>query len=384
MPHLEPEQIKEHIAKNQFLGITVDTSIIDKFGCNLNHKVLKALDQFQHGKTKVFISEIVENEVKTHIARDAENTRKSANKSLQDHAKRWQVEVDREKIAQELSLNSDPKETAKQQFDQFLSSIKGEVVPASASSTDDLIKRYFDNQPPFEENAKKKNEFPDALALLSLESAAKTSEGLILCVSSDQGWKKFCDSSDFLVCIDDLKLALSYFNDGSGKKTADHIMALWQEGNAKELEAMIEREFEHQLESLYFLADGSAPVDFEGNSEGAALESFSIIEGNDPVVIETTEDQVVFTITLDATVRFFASFDFYATDSFDRDEIHLSSQTYDTEQNIAAGLVISVLKETNDDPESEVLDVKVYIDISEVNFGYIEPFPNEDPTHEKY
>ncbi|MCH2276002.1 PIN domain-containing protein [Thalassospira sp.] len=383
MPHLDPEQIKDHIAKNQFLAITVDTSIVDKFGSNLDHKIIKALDQFQHGTIKVLISEIVEKEIKSHIASSAEITRKAVNKSLQDHAKRWQFEFDNEKIEKELSLNSDPKETANLQFDKFLSSVKGEIVPALNASTNDLIKRYFENKPPFEENAKKKNEFPDAFALLSLESAAKNGKNLILCISSDQGWKKFCDSSDFLVCIDDLELALSYFNE-SGRKTADHILALWQAGNAKELDAMIEREFENQLEGLYFLADGTAPVGFEGNSEGAVLETFSIMEGGGPVVIETSKDQVVFTITVNATVRFFASFDFYATDSFDRDEVHLSSQFYETKQNIDAGLAITVLRETDEDPEPEVSDVEVYIDVSEVNFGFIEPFPHEDPTHEKY
>tara|TARA_R100001015_G_C4601688_1_gene156634 strand:- start:57 stop:1208 length:1152 start_codon:yes stop_codon:yes gene_type:complete len=383
LPHLEPEQIKDHIAKNQFLAITVDTSIIDKFGCNLEHKVLKALDQFQHGTIKVLISEIVENEIKSHISRAAESTRKAVNKALQDHAKRWQIDFDGEKIEKELSLDSDATEAAKLQFDKFLSEVKGEIVPASDSSTDDLITRYFERQPPFEDNAKKKNEFPDAFALLSLERAAKHGKNLILCVSSDQGWQKFADNSDFLVCIDDLELALSYFND-SGRKTADHVIALWQEGNAKDLEESIQREFEHQLESLYFLADGSAPVEFEGNSEGATLETFSIMDGVAPIVIESTEDEVVFTIAVDATVRFFASFDFYVTDSFDRDEVHLSSQAYDTEQNITAGLVLTVQRETDEIPEPEVLDVKVYIDVSEIYFGHIEPFPPEDPTHEKY
>ena len=72
------------------------------------------------------------------------------------------------------------------------------------------------------------------------------------------------------------------------------------------------------------------------------------------------------------------------TDSFDRDEVHLSSQAYDTEQNITAGLVLTVQRETDEIPEPEVLDVKVYIDVSEIYFGHIEPFPPEDPTHEKY
>lgn len=383
MPHFEPEQIKDLIAKNQFLAVTVDTSIVDKFGCNLDHKVLQALHQFSTGTIKVLVSEIVENEVKAHIARSAETTRKAVKKSLLDHAKRWQITFDSTEMDDKFSLNSDPNDIAKLQFDRFLSTVKGEIVPASSAATDDLLRRYFENRPPFEENAKKKNEFPDAFALLSLETTAANTKNLILCISSDQGWKNFCDCSEVLVCVDDLERALSYFNE-SGRNTADHAMALWQQGDPIGLQEMIEREFEFQLEDLYFQAEGSAPVYYEGNSEGAVLQVLSVLDGDNPVVIEATDEQVVFTVTVDATVRYFASFDFYATDSFDRDEIRLSSQPYETEQKLAARLVISVHRETEENSAPEVIDVKVYFDVSEIDFGHIEPFPDEDPTHEKY
>ena len=60
------------------------------------------------------------------------------------------------------------------------------------------MKRYFAPSAPFQSSGAKKSEFPDAIALLSLEAWAKTRERKILAISKDTGWAEFADHSDWI------------------------------------------------------------------------------------------------------------------------------------------------------------------------------------------
>jgi PIN domain len=77
----------------------------------------------------------------------------------------------------------------------------------------DLIQKYFQAKPPFSETGKKKNEFPDAIALMSLETWANKNQTKIIVVTSDNDWKNFCKSSERLLAIDDFAGALGLFQD---------------------------------------------------------------------------------------------------------------------------------------------------------------------------
>jgi hypothetical protein len=58
------------------------------------------------------------------------------------------------------------------------------------------------------------------------------------------------------------------------------------------------------------------------------------------------------------------------------------SEVYSTEDYIEFQLAITVSR--NMSPELHVIDVEVAKKRLEVDFGYVQPFPNEDPTFEKY
>ena len=73
-----------------------------------------------------------------------------------------------------------------------------------------LIDMYFLHQAPFKEIGNKKNEFPDAIALLSLQSWAEKNNKKLLAVSSDKDWMDF--STDHINVIDDLAKAMDILN----------------------------------------------------------------------------------------------------------------------------------------------------------------------------
>lgn len=83
-----------------------------------------------------------------------------------------------------------------------------------------------------------------------------------------------------------------------------------------------------------------------------------------------------------ALVRFEAWFSFYAIDGVDKDHVGLVSEEAYVDETLPFDLVITA----NRLLEHGLIfrEVEVAKSWFEVNFGYIEAFPSEDPTHEKY
>ncbi len=383
MPKLTAEEIKAKIADGSIFAISVDTAVFDKYGCNLDSAVLKKMDQFTAGPIRVLLSEIVINEVKSHIARDAEESQRKLKKAIKEQGTRWKRALDLAAVPDEFALSGDPTQAAESQITDYLAAIGAEVVPASGviDVSSELLRRYFATEPPFEANDKKKHEFPDGFALLSLESVAKQNQRLVLCVSPDRGWEKFADQSDLIVCEADLNLALSYFND-SGRNTADQTMVLWRSGDAPHLVEEVDRAFELRLDDADFHSVGDTGLDFDSDPISAVMQWVDLSTASDPVVIAADDETVTFTINVEAVVAFEANFSFYVEDSIDRDYVPLGDQEFSTEDRIQFQLAITVPRDL--DLAAENFDVEVAKRHIEVDFGFVEPFPGEDPTHEKY
>jgi hypothetical protein len=61
MPAMTETEIKAKIADGTVFGVSIDTAIFDKYGCNLDSTVLKSLTQFREGPITLLFSEIVVN-----------------------------------------------------------------------------------------------------------------------------------------------------------------------------------------------------------------------------------------------------------------------------------------------------------------------------------
>jgi predicted nucleic acid-binding protein len=383
MPILTEDEIKAHIANGNIFAISVDTNVFDNYGCNLDFPILKRLDQFKNGAIKVLFSEIVIKEVERHIVREAEETQRVLKKALKKQTHRWKREVDIEALPEELELKGNPEAVAEAQIAQYVELVAGEVVSAGGDGqiSEELLRRYFAGESPFEAKEKKKHEFPDGFALLTLEAATRASERLIICVTSDGGWQKFAEHSEHVVCVPKLDVALSYFND-AGRHVADETIAIWQNGKAPDLESEIESAFEYRLDDNDFRPDGSSHLYFESEPLSAVLQSIDVQSASHPIVINADDEAVTFTTRVKALVLFEANFSFSVRDYVDKDYVSLGSEEFSVEETEEFQLVITVGRDL--DPEPQVIEVEVVKQRFEVNFGEVEPFPGEDPTHEKY
>jgi len=133
MPKFTHDEIKGRVADGSIFAITVDTSIFDKYGCNLDFVILRKLDQFRKSNVRVLLSAVVSNEVVVHIARDAAETRRELKSALKKHAKRWKLTGEQGTAAGSLFSENEPIGVAERQLADFLDAVGAELISAAGS-----------------------------------------------------------------------------------------------------------------------------------------------------------------------------------------------------------------------------------------------------------
>jgi hypothetical protein len=172
-------------------ALCIDTSIFFQTGFALDKGLLAQLDQFAQSPVQVVISEVVDKEMRRHIAERVRQARTALEKGLK--------EVQQEMLASEGSANRVRKalltgetdgEIAARRVEEFYERCDAMILPADEASTREVLDRYFSHEPPFAASGDKKQEFPDAYALVSLEKWAEAQNFKVLAVSHDRGWKE--------------------------------------------------------------------------------------------------------------------------------------------------------------------------------------------------
>jgi len=123
------------------------------------------------------------------------------------------------------------------QFHEYLTRTKTEVLRPPASSIDDVFEKYFGLEPPFSE--KKKEEFPDAFAISTLESWCSEHGEKLYVVGTDPDLSAACAASQHLLSLSrpsefiDMVLRqdaqMRLVEDSTGEKTDAIVQAIADE-----------------------------------------------------------------------------------------------------------------------------------------------------------
>jgi hypothetical protein len=185
------------------LMVTLDTCVIQESGYRLGEGALHFL-RYQLPKwVRVVLSEIVVRELISHQMVPVSRAHDDIQRSFQVLSRKTELDL---KPVQQLYANSglpaSAPETFRKQLSSYLEKFNGQIVPVSgAELSANVIARYFDAVPPFGKAERRKSEFPDAFALLTLESAARSDGKRMIAVSNDGGWKAFATASDTLYSV---------------------------------------------------------------------------------------------------------------------------------------------------------------------------------------
>ena len=369
MPTLKEDELAAAIAAGEIGAITLDTSIFDKYDDNLRNTVLLGLKQFVGTRISVVFSDIIVNEVKGHISRRAAKTTAAVVKELNNHRKAWDRTETVEELGASAHLNDPPDNLADRLWSTYVVTIQATTLAADDFvRISDLTARYFSSSPPFSGTGKKKAEFPDAMALLSLEAWAKSRSTKLLVVSCDGDWKNFADQSDHLVCLTDVPVALDHFN-REARFVADRTIVLLQKQDisdiTNEIANAVERFFDDSLMEIEARAD---PYDYEATLQGGALQSWTLKSG--PLILAADEEEITFVVDLECKVAFEASITWSIYS--DREWHTIGSSTNVTTENDCV-LQFTITCSRTIEEEPNVCEVTVTSRPFTIDFGYIDP-----------
>ncbi len=223
------------------LNVFVDSSVFIGKNYSYQHPSFIALKEaVLAGQANLLITDVTIEEVKAHIYDDISKSSQSL-KKVRKNAKilrNISALVD-SVIFRDIDQTSIGKQLI-EQFEHFLKDAKATTVPVAEANTKFIFDCYFKGAAPFGEG-KKKNEFPDAFALSTLNEWAESMQEDVIVVSQDTDMNGIEGDFPHLSVVGSLGEFLSkvtsYFEELA--PTAQQLL----EDNLKEIENLLEERF---------------------------------------------------------------------------------------------------------------------------------------------
>lgn len=379
---MELDELKKLVRTGQFSAITLDTSIFDAQGLKLESGLLKQLEQFRYSSTKLIISEIVKEEILSHLNEKTKDAKREIEKSLRQARDSWQIEEHEiEQIKEQIFGKREVKEVVVERFNQFVENTSLEVIEAqNYLIVSDLIQKYFQSKPPFSETGKKKNEFPDAIALISLETWANKNKTKVIVVTSDNDWKNFCKSSEQLCASDDFAGALGLFQLQDADDICRYLSEKYESGDLENVKEAIFDALEYKIDdSNIYSAEAESSYIYEEEITEIKVNGFQFKSIELPNIIfrpvNFDDDSLTVESRLNVDVNVECNFSFSVYDSIDKEDVGIGGNTVSTQANLEVEVLITFVGNLSKiGAEVEIDDVEIEIKApASIDFGFVEP-----------
>ena len=376
---MNADEIRREIAEGRIGAITLDTS---SFGnpteMSLEYGLYRRLEQFRRSDVRFVLSDVVANELLAHLTKGAHDAQVAATKALKQVGNAWQISrAQRERAVTVLFGETTAEMCAKARLESFVERT-GAVTTRAANSVDsgELVRRYFGRLPPFASaKESKKNEFPDALALISLDVWAKEAGTKVLVVSKDGDWISYCEDSERLVSVKELAQALSYFH--SDASVVCNMLSLnMHDGKYPELKNAIEHSIQSYIEGVDFIPEADAAYYFEDEVIEVSIQSVQFTDGTEENAtlrpVEVTDERLVAEIPVVVHVEVTSDFSFSVKDGIDKDYVPIGSSSATRTVRLNVNVLVTFDRENPDDPAIEDIEV-TGPSRYDVAYGYVEP-----------
>ena len=282
------------------------------------------------------LSEVVVGELKAHLHHHANQARIDLVAKVKGISSHWHRAADISAVEDALGIGQEAEVFAEGFFAAFAEAAAPVIVGVEMVRANGLLlRRYLGAEPPFSNKEAKKREFPDAMALSSLEAWARDAKTMMLVISGDNGWKEFCDISDYLICMGELPSALNLFNENAGV-VVSRVLAKLAAGEAQALHEAIDATLESFLENIDLEVEADSSASYETDSVEPSVNSWRIYDPRTkPDVISADDGLLVFAqVPIHADVNFGIFFSFSHWDSVDREYMRLGSRTVNLPKEI--------------------------------------------------
>lgn len=362
-------------------AITIDNNILKGAGYKFYEGLLKQMIQFSDSPVRVVQTDIVHQEAKKHMAAEISNSRSAIKKALRLAKNHLNIDVENVNSASALLfLASDDDEISEQRLKEYYEKIGAEfLVTGQYIDPIRLMEMYFATEAPFELKEEKKYEFPDAIALLSLENWAEENNLQVIAVSADKGWKNFANKSTRITVLDDLAAAISKFqphNQVKGIIEKIRKSALLDEENHVLTE--IEEAIADSLDGADIYVEASSAYYYDASDVIATYVDHKLVVDDQGVVeiniVSIKDDVVVLQVCAEVTCEVSVDFSFSNRDPIDKDYVRIGSAAYSTEESYNTDILISLTGDFTDDFKNlDIFEIEVLETIDHVEFEEVEP-----------
>jgi len=368
------------IAERAVTFFSVDTDIIQGLGYKFEEGALRALYLQRPNWMSVCLTEVVQKEVMDHRMEPVLSAAQELGSSLAKIQRLSKVDIS--EISEKIAIapfEAEARERFKGEFNSFVARLTGKVLPLSGDHlAANMFSRYFNGEPPFETRKEKKFEFPDAAALLVLESYAEANNTRGILISKDGGWSNFAERSDRLYCVKSLDEFVSLFE--SKGDNADRVKVKIREGlNARGNNFFLEIEsaLSHDVENANWRVDDvytGFALRVEAYVAGIGYTDCDL-DADDIKVWFVEHDPSLCTVELQVSVAVNLDIDiqFYQYDSIDHDEVNVASDEVSRDVTIDLDVYLTckgeLLQEDVDEWDIEVTisGGRYRVDVGEVN-----------------
>lgn len=359
-------------------AITLDTSIFDRNRLRLESGLLAQLAQFKDGTADFVLSEYVVRELHRHILKQTSDAKDALDRATKGIKETSLLPDDQTtQLMGIISAGRPVKEIVETRIRAFVENSGAEIVPASLADMKTLTKSYFDSLPPFEETGKKKNEFPDAIALLSLEEWAQKNNKRILAVSADEGWAAYSKTSTWIDVVPDLAGALETFQKHleQARNVVITLLTEAQAGKRPDLLDSLTAEIDNEVGALFLYGEASSSFNAEVDQVDVSFGSFDLhlADGQpDLAIVSVGANKVVARIGIAVKAKATAEVVISIYDSIDKDYVALGGTNAETDFEFDAAVIVTFEGELSAPESMHISKVDLVDAPSSVDFGYVE------------
>lgn len=326
---------------------SIDTDVIQSHAYKFSAGALRALPLQRPAWLTIQQTEIIEREVHAHRMEPVSKVTKELNVAI---AKLQRLSgLNFNPVSQQIKAfdsESVASHNFSREFKAFVASLGGGVLPiAGPDLARQMFDRYFQEAAPFE--ARKKSEFPDAAALLTLENYAKAIQKQGILISRDSGWADFAKHSDWLYCVKSLDEFAALFKSNNPLATGVTAKVSAELANtASSLSTLVQAAVEYHVAGAYWNADDAwtgfchrveAEVDYAhylGHSVDLTGIGTWLVE-HDPTIC-IIEVRATVQVSVDVSVEFFMY------DTIDHEEINFGSQVISRDHEMDVDVFITL------------------------------------------
>ena len=246
-----------------------------------------------------------------------------------------------------------------------------------------LFEGYFSGRPPFGAG-RKKNEFPDALALSALEKSAESRGMGILVVSKDNDWRDFCKSSKRLYLVTDIETALALI--AGAPQVLRSAVLNWMEYESDKCNKLVS----HLAKNVEFVEFSADAIPSFGQCElyvwAAELKKVTWPNEEDIDIIElelqanARKHTLVVSLPASLMVRVPVDISFSVWDGIDKEVIPMGGRTMEVDEEIEVQVTVTfeVYNHGSEDEKLEFVDAEIEPREFDLDLGEIDVLQPED------